>query len=175
MSSHYDVPMRRARTLRFLNWAGLVGCGLIAVLWCMSVLWSVEYGRAFGMWGGRIDVANSVMYVTLTDYEGMPGVPSEGLYASYWRILRDRGIAWLPREFYSRGGVDTGASMDYWVIAFPLWIPLLLLAAMTFILWRRDRRPKPGHCICGYSLRGNVSGRCPECGVSTRNSFCSGA
>lgn len=32
--------------------------------------------------------------------------------------------------------------------------------------WRDCRRRAAGLCIrCGYSLRGNVSGRCPECGT----------
>ena len=49
----------------------------------------------------------------------------------------------------------------------PLWIPFLLIAIPTVIAWRRDRRPKPGHCRCGYDLTGNVSGVCPECGEVT--------
>lgn len=31
------------------------------------------------------------------------------------------------------------------------------------ILWWTPRKV-PGHCDCGYNLKGNVSGRCPECG-----------
>ncbi len=50
-------------------------------------------------------------------------------------------------------------------VTLPLWLPLLLIAIPTaFLWWREHRRPKPGHCPCGYDLRGNVSGTCPECG-----------
>lgn len=48
----------------------------------------------------------------------------------------------------------------------PFWIPFLLIAIPTAILFYRDRpRPKPGHCpACRYNLTGNTSGVCPECG-----------
>lgn len=57
-----------------------------------------------------------------------------------------------------------------WII-FPLWLPSIALIATgsvallvgPFRKWVRGRR---GCCIeCGYSLRGNQSGRCPECGT----------
>ena len=46
----------------------------------------------------------------------------------------------------------------------------MLLAAIlsTVLAWHLDRRPLPGHCPCGYDLRGNVSGVCPECGVEAK-------
>ena len=53
-----------------------------------------------------------------------------------------------------------------WAVIVPLWIPPVVLAIPTYILWRRDRRYPPGHCQeCGYNLTGNVSGVCPECGT----------
>jgi hypothetical protein len=49
----------------------------------------------------------------------------------------------------------------------PYWMPFLLLAIPTAILWYRDRRPPVGRCQwCGYDLMGNVSGVCPECGAA---------
>jgi len=53
-----------------------------------------------------------------------------------------------------------------WVIILPLWLLLAIVAAPTAYLWWHARRFPPGHCQkCGYDLTGNVSGRCPECGV----------
>ncbi len=68
-----------------------------------------------------------------------------------------------------RFGKEHYPDYDWWtnpdiIWSLPLWIPLLITAVPTFILWRRDRIPH-GHCQrCGYDLTGNVSGRCPECG-----------
>ena len=59
-------------------------------------------------------------------------------------------------------------------IRLPLWMPLLLLAtypAIAFIRGplRRWRRRRKGLCLkCGYSLTGNVSGVCPECGAEVK-------
>lgn len=53
----------------------------------------------------------------------------------------------------------------------------LAIGAVTgaFFWQYRDRRSnfryRPGYCSgCGYSLRGNTSGRCPECGVAWTDS-----
>ncbi|MCP4251307.1 MAG: hypothetical protein GY778_30090 [bacterium] len=38
---------------------------------------------------------------------------------------------------------------------------------LVAVLVATRRKPRPGRCDqCGYDLTGNVSGRCPECGVS---------
>lgn len=52
-------------------------------------------------------------------------------------------------------------------VTVPCWIPLLLVAIPTAILWWLDRRRiPPGHCQrCGYDLTGNVTGVCSECGM----------
>lgn len=36
----------------------------------------------------------------------------------------------------------------------------------TGLTLREERRARSGQCIhCGYNLKGNESGRCPECGM----------
>jgi hypothetical protein len=57
-----------------------------------------------------------------------------------------------------------------WII-FPLWLPTLALigtgvAALFVGPIRKMYRARIGCCTeCGYSLQGNKSGRCPECGT----------
>lgn len=64
-------------------------------------------------------------------------------------------------------------SVHVQVLNLPLWIALLLfgtypaIASIGFIRgpYRRWRRQRKGCCpSCGYNLKGNVSGVCPECG-----------
>lgn len=62
--------------------------------------------------------------------------------------------------------------MKRWFV-FPTWIPLLASMCFCIVLHRRlrpfERRPPVGHCShCGYNLRGNISGVCPECGCATK-------
>ena len=50
----------------------------------------------------------------------------------------------------------------------PFWSVMLVIGVPTVVLLYRDRRYPPGRCQkCGYSLTGNVSGVCPECGRAT--------
>jgi hypothetical protein len=55
----------------------------------------------------------------------------------------------------------------------PCWMLVAILASVSLLVsirWRarRRRRASRGMCIqCGYDLRGNISGVCPECGCAT--------
>ena len=57
-------------------------------------------------------------------------------------------------------------------VELPIWFPIVVLATYPTIAFirgplRRHRRRRNGQCLrCGYSLEGNVTGVCPECGVT---------
>lgn len=74
-----------------------------------------------------------------------------------------------------RVGLPVSACLESLVV-FPLWVPFVLFAIYPSVAlitgpfqcyeWRRR-----GRCIqCGYSLIGNTSGRCPECGTPLESS-----
>ena len=68
---------------------------------------------------------------------------------------------WLPS--FER---DRQNPSDVRTVLVPLWIPLVLCAIPTGILFYRDRKPKPGCCAqCRYDLTGLNGGTCPECGT----------
>jgi hypothetical protein len=56
------------------------------------------------------------------------------------------------------------------MLVVPYWFPTGLFATMpaaiTILAIRRRARPDTNACSsCGYSLTGNTSGVCPECGT----------
>ena len=69
----------------------------------------------------------------------------------------------------SFGGISFIAGIDEWIGFAATVLGSAGVLALLMILGRwgeRDRRRLVGLCIdCGYDLRGNVSGTCPECGA----------
>ncbi len=156
---------RRSRLLRVAKWGGVVVCAVIAITLIVSrwywIAWTHSQGYVLASGG----VATSVWFqpglgpwttyygngVTLkTTKSGLVAVPSSGPPA-----LR----LWIP-------SYQIWSSDPYEVtVSFPLWVPFIPFAIPTAFLFYRDRRrPRPGHCPCGYDLTGNESGTCPECG-----------
>jgi hypothetical protein len=134
-------------------WTGLAVCVVLLIVDVASVRW-------FAGWTSRqpdraVVVAGGIVQVLWTrDGARLPSGPA-------WAVGRSPtpGIGWWPTVH-----MNPPARRVAWV-TIPLWIPLVLVAMPTGLLWRRNRRPPPGHCPhCGYNLTGNVSGVCPECG-----------
>jgi hypothetical protein len=134
---------------------GIAACVLIVVAWGVSLRWhATRYGpgpsvllaagnvRLIWFSGQRVKTAFTGWRV----YPGSPGILRYGFSWPY--------VALAPFPYAS-------------TVRLPLWLPLLVIAIPTAILWHRDRRRiPPGHCqSCGYNLTGNVSGKCPECGT----------
>lgn len=79
----------------------------------------------------------------------------------------------IPNKALLLSSSRNGPYRVTWLV-FPLWLSTLLLTFFCFLpvargpvlrSWRRWR----GACeVCGYDLRGNRSGRCPECGTRIR-------
>jgi hypothetical protein len=132
-----------SRIRRILKWAGLVVCGLI------SLLWVITFFREFGYAGARTAFTIGPGYFGIFFHEpflvqGWFFVPTESSFRCWWPIPHLCGNHFL----------------------FPFSLLLVVIAIPTAFLFWRDRRIPPGHCqSCGYNLRGNVSGVCPECGT----------
>ncbi len=138
-----------SRTRRIAKWAGLVVCVVILAMWIPSTQARLIY------WGQSTHFMwrNGSVYVTDNP------MPFRG-WAAAWadggtQRHRSLGLV-LPYLGVSQTGV-----------IIPLWLPFLLAAIPTAILWHRDRRTaKPGGCLtCGYDLRASKK-TCPECGTA---------
>lgn len=145
---------RKSRHIRrVLKWMGVGACGIVLVSWGLST-WS---------WFGYSNLYWEIWFAEGTfnfiDVVGYYGITLDAGHGWFWEVYED-DLAEFGFEAPSLGGGD-------W-LRLPLWLPFAVAAAPTLILFYRDRRrPPPGHCKkCGYDLAGNVSGRCPECGVA---------
>lgn len=112
--------------------------------------WGLEKGQALVIWG-----SDPVQWVGLG-----------------WRFPSGAGIAVGPRRVLLPSRVHaqltavtaTGQMVTTLKgVYIPLWPGAVVLGTVGIWLWRRGRRPEPGHCpVCGYDLAG-LKG-CPECG-----------
>ncbi len=87
--------------------------------------------------------------------------------------LKRLGFGWPRVLSRSRSVQGFGATSHRLSVQCPFWclIVCAFIPTAYFLLCSRRRRP-PGTCsCCGYDLNSNVSGRCPECGMSVAGSM----
>lgn len=135
----------------------MVTCALIGVAWLVSMQWGLVYESKPYLGGLAVGVVG-VTPIARDDYRG-PG----------WHVVEMGGqLVWQEAWFHR--WPELTVDIRKLKVVIPLWIPFVLLAVPTAILWYRDRRHPLGHCRkCGYNLTGNVSGVCPECGMETES------
>ena len=143
---------------------------LIAGVWLFSGWYQIVllYSRHYGE---QAAASAGVLYVLWTSSAVREQLPlaSEGRpCVQLVKCDHPPRLHWIL-PCWKAPGYDTQAgcwhmSSALWI---PFWLPFVLLATPTALLWWHDlRRIPPGHCQrCGYDLTGNVSGRCPECGT----------
>ena len=151
----------------------------VSSYWC-SIAWD-----GFTHTGRWFRVAASAGQIELLSPSGLLPQSVRNLQARYgphhpdsrWRL--QAGDLWPPARHldltFGDGARATAPPVLYNFArqhAIPLWVPVLIFAACPGAAFacgsvRRWRRRRRGRCLeCGYNLTGNVSGVCPECGVS---------
>ena len=156
---------RPSRFRRIAKWVGLGVCVVILLTWACTIRSAIIYQTSHGLIGvGR----GAVVWVeALYQSLGWDRVNATRVVEPLHRY-NDYGFT-LP-QVERRVGWAVQSDGQLFKYKFPiryqipLWLPLVIVAIPTTILWRRDRRPRKGHCPdCGYNLTGNESGKCPEC------------
>ena len=152
---------RLRRKGRILKWAGLVLSLVIVLAGAASLRWACVCGVDRESQSDRFGAAieNGCLQLFYIPYQ-----PPHWTRGSIFLCDHDSPHLLAPKLRWKP--VYTESFYGTMALVIPLWIPFLLVAIPTAILWRLDRRRiPPGHCLkCGYNLTGNVSGTCPECG-----------
>ncbi len=164
-------------TKRRLGLAGLVVAGMIMSILVLStrveiwLKWEGEYpGNPFVEMASEMSNerawANPILWCTnfavyvqngsMIIYwdEDCPDFPKTWQFG--FSNLDKYALPWLPFIWRNPGRIQG--------LGLPLWIPTLIIAIPSLLLFRRNRKLGEGFCECGYDLTGNVSGVCSECG-----------
>jgi len=151
------------------KWVGLTFCAAMAGLWLVCPYLALGYqrvteGRTVRVYS--VFVHQGVINLTAVQYtpemlatfaavfgclSGPNGCRIAAIQPFAPRALVPRFVTWTREEW---GGT----------LLVPMWAVLILAAIPTLRAMRATHR-RVGECDCGYSLRGNPSGPCPECGV----------
>jgi hypothetical protein len=95
--------------------------------------------------------------------------PMYGVWRANMSATRSRGrriIKWIMLVLTLQLSVAAEWELIIMAPQLTLWKFLLPMSILTAWVWYADRSFADGCCRnCGYDLRGNVSGVCPECGV----------
>lgn len=148
----------RKRLRSTIKWGGTVLTVLLLVVWLGSAWWQVPLrqdgsGGAYGLGAGQL----------LVTWPLRTGAPLRGMCVGALE-LRVSGFSWW---FVSRHLPVVVKGSTLHLVGVPLWSLALTAGLPSAWLWLRGRRRAPGLCVhCGYDLRGNASGVCPECGAA---------
>jgi hypothetical protein len=156
---------RRSRTSHVVKWGGVVVSVAIAGVFLLSLRYEIEI--AWDSWGvgfqlGSLRIEYLRNYGALRRREAWIRADPLAAALGGWMPL------WPAQVDFTNAGLRDPTlpkPTTKWLYV-PLWMPFLVIAVPTALLWRQ-RRFARGHCQhCGYDLTGNVSGRCPECGAT---------
>ncbi len=152
--------MPRRRLLTFTLWTGTLLCVLIAAAFVVSG-WFWVAVQVPTNYGPAIAVTEGLFVVVLDDHWVALVVADVADPYDKWVAFRNsRRWGWSLWNKWDAGSEYLNA---------PLYALFVTVAIPTLAVWRFWPKPvKPGHCRCGYDLRGNTSGTCPECGVEAQ-------
>jgi hypothetical protein len=146
-----------------VKWTLTVAAAVFLAIWPASVFISV--GRYHGYVSGMTQwvLADGAFRYFDDPLMFIIEWPSLAHAHTQWRAWRE---TWEWEDIVLLPSVRHDQARDSVACVIPLWLPAMMTGAPALLMWRTDRRPRPGHCRCGYSLAGLGEGAvCPECGA----------
>jgi len=167
------------RSLLSLGLLRRIGRNLFAIttlfligIWAISIFLSVGFTHVKGRWA----VGLGYGMVAFETWNDVPITAIDHGFSAwplrFRHMFRTKGAQYI---LGLRGPTIIGPSptRDFlrWEIEVPLWsavLPCALIHYAVSLVRRRNGSHTlvAQYCVCGYSLRGNMSGCCPECGVA---------
>lgn len=138
-------------------WRGLraIGIGVVVWLTTSSIGGSYTFNGGYGVYSYDCGVGCYLPWHSPSHIDVLPDGWHGRLRSPF---IVDWQVVWLARK-----------QVGLWFQA-PLWmgVSIIFVCRGIWLLraeFQRERRRRLCLCECGYCLRGNVSGRCPECGA----------
>ena len=143
----------RTRLRSTIKWSATVLTVLLLVVWVGSAWWVASF---------RLQPTVSLLVYAgevLIDWQEPWSVIPASTSSDFAR--HSAPFSWWFDVY--RVTAPSGTTFNF--VSIPIWVLVVLFATPTIWLWRGDWRKQPGLCIkCGYDLRANTTGICPECG-----------
>ncbi len=153
-----EIRVQCVRNPRRVLVASSLLSGVLVACWIASQLVFISYN------GERFSVHFAHGRISGSTNRGGEYLAGDGLRVSFelyygvfkWR--RGSGLH-MPRVYSTQQG-GVGAEL-------PFWLPLVLGITVVVFVYALGLQTREGPSChkCDYDLTGNVSGRCPECGV----------
>jgi hypothetical protein len=165
---HHEATNQRVgfRGARRRKWLTTVLALAVLLAWPLGLLDWRTWQHGYREW--RVERKIRVGMLLRDVLAVMPSPTRTAGHAGTQYVEFENGEIVVLLDFHERVSQVTvkrpgGPGTPNWLIG----AVFTLLAGCATYLWRRDRPPPTGHCpVCAYDLRGNVSGRCPECGTA---------
>jgi len=132
-------------------------------------MWDIYGDTSYPPWFTRVSISEGYLWLEVVRQYHGESVKGDPMFPRFRRFLGVRYRRFGPYPSFGNPpelfGVVLAVQIPYMLGL--LWVWPAVRGFRTVCRWRKKRcRWRRGECLeCGYSLVGNISGTCPECGL----------